>query len=153
MPLEPGTPAPKFTGQTQTGETISLDDFAGKNVVLYFYPRDDTPGCTTESCAFRDNHSAFTEKNAVIIGCSADSVASHEKFAGKYSLPFELLADVDRQTIEAYGVWVEKNMYGNITLGLVRSAFVFDKEGKLTHAQRNLRAKDYTSRLLSILAP
>ena len=83
MALEPGTPAPKFTGQTQTGETISLDDFAGKNVVLYFYPRDDTPGCTTESCAFRDNHSAFTDKNAVIIGCSADSVASHEKFANK----------------------------------------------------------------------
>ena len=151
MALEPGTPAPKFTGQTQTGETISLDDFAGKNVVLYFYPRDDTPGCTTESCAFRDNHSAFTDKNAVIIGCSADSVASHEKFANKYSLPFELLADVDRQTIEAYGFWVEKNMYGKKRMGIQRATFVIGPDGNIKAVFPKVKPAEHAEEVLAVL--
>ena len=118
--LEVGTKAPDFTLQDQRGEAVSLSDFLRKKVVLYFYPKDNTPGCTRQACAFGANYAGFQSLNAVVIGVSKDSVASHVKFAEKYNLPFILLADPERKAIEAYGVWQEKKLYGKTTMGVVR---------------------------------
>ena len=125
-----GQKAPEFTLQTNGSNSISLSDYRGKNaVVLYFYPKDDTPGCTKEACSFRDTQSEFGKLDTVVLGVSADSVRSHEKFAEKFHLPFPLLADEDKSVNQAYGVWKEKSMYGKTYLGTERTTFVIDKEG------------------------
>jgi peroxiredoxin Q/BCP len=126
-----GQPAPAFTLETDTGETVSLTDFTGQNVVLYFYPKDDTPGCTTEACEFRDSMPRFTKDTTVILGISPDSVTSHAKFKAKYELPFVLLADTEKVVAEAYGVWKEKSMYGRKYMGVERTTFLIDGKGVL----------------------
>ena len=126
-----GDKAPDFTATTDAGETVELKDFRGKKVVLYFYPKDNTPGCTQEACDFRDSITKFRRKGAVVLGVSPDSVKSHEKFKAKFDLPFPLLADEDHAIAEAYGVWQEKSMYGRKYMGIVRSTFVIDEKGKI----------------------
>ena len=127
--LEVGMKAPDFTLLDKRGNSVSLSDFLGKKVVLYFYPKDSTPGCTRQACAFAQNHSNFEEKNVVVIGISKDSVASHLKFAEKYELPFVLLSDPELQAIQAYGVWQEKKLYGKVSMGVVRSTYLIDEQG------------------------
>ena len=127
--LEVGMKAPDFTLLDKRGNSVSLSDFLGKKVVLYFYPKDSTPGCTRQACAFAQNHSNFEDKNVVVIGISKDSVASHFKFAEKYELPFVLLSDPELQAIQAYGVWQEKKLYGKVSMGVVRSTYLIDEQG------------------------
>lgn len=127
--LEIGMKAPEFTLPDQNGKEISLSDFLGKKVVLYFYPKDNTPGCTRQACAFGTEYEGFKEKNVVVIGISKDSVASHRNFAEKYALPFILLSDPERVAIEAYGVWQEKKNYGKVSMGVVRTTFLIDETG------------------------
>lgn len=127
--LEVGTKAPAFTLPDQDGNLVSLSDFAGKKVVLYFYPRDNTPGCTRQAVAFATAWEALQRHNAVVIGISKDSVASHQKFATKNNLPFVLLSDPERAAIEAYGVWQEKKLYGKVSMGVVRSTYIIDEQG------------------------
>ncbi|WP_010199592.1 MULTISPECIES: peroxiredoxin [unclassified Psychrobacter] len=137
-------------------DDIDLKDLVAhtdKGLILYFYPKDSTPGCTTQATEFTARLSEFDDLGYDIVGVSRDSVESHEKFIAKYDLQIPLISDSDEKLCQYFEVIKEKNMYGKVTLGLVRSAFVFDKDGNLTHAQRNLRAKDYTERLLTILAP
>ncbi len=133
--LQVGDSAPNFTAAADSGETVSLSDFRGKRVILYFYPKDDTPGCTTQACGFRDNYPVIEEKNAVVLGVSPDSAQSHQKFKTKFNLPFTLLVDEDHAIAEAYGVWVEKSMYGKQYMGIERSHFVIDEEGRIIEAQ------------------
>lgn len=127
--LKVGDKAPLFTLKDRTGEDVSLSDFWGKKVVIYFYPKDNTPGCTRQACAFAEHFAAFKEKNVSVIGISKDSVSSHLKFADKYSLPFILLSDPDRTVIEAYGAWQEKKLYGKLSMGVVRMTFIIDENG------------------------
>ena len=127
--LEVGMNAPDFTLPDKQGNSISLSDFLGKKVVLYFYPKDSTPGCTRQACAFAGAYSAFREMEVVVIGVSKDSTASHQKFAQKYDLPFILLSDPDLQAIQAYDVWQEKKLYGKVSMGVVRSTFIIDENG------------------------
>ncbi len=139
MSISIGQPAPEFTALSDAGVPVRLSDFRGQRVILYFYPKDDTPGCTTQSCDFRDQHPAFTEKNAVILGVSPDGIASHQQFKAKYQLPFVLLADTDHAIAEAYGVWVEKQMYGRQFMGIDRSHFVIDEHGVVIAAERGVK--------------
>ncbi len=127
--LKAGTKAPNFTLQDQRGDLVSLSDFEGKKVILYFYSKDNTPGCTRQACAFARNYGEFQKENAVVIGVSKDSVASHLRFAEKYGLPFILLADPELQAIRAYGVWQEKKLYGKVSMGVVRSTYLINEEG------------------------
>ena len=127
--LEVGMKAPDFTLLDKRGNSVSLSDFLGKKVVLYFYPKDSTPGCTRQACAFAQNHSNFEDKNVVVIGVRKDSVASHLKFAEKYELPFVLLSDPELVAIQAYGVWQEKKLYGKVSMGVVRSTYLIDEQG------------------------
>ncbi len=129
--LEIGMKAPDFTLKDKDGRDVSLSDFRGKKVVLYFYPKDNTPGCTRQACAFATLYKEFEKKGVAVIGVSKDSVASHVKFAEKYNLPFILLSDPDRIAIEAYGVWQEKKLYGKVSMGVVRTTFVIDEEGNI----------------------
>lgn len=124
-----GSQAPDFTLQDKDGKTVSLSDFRGKKVVLYFYPKDNTPGCTRQACAFAGTYGAFRQRGVEVIGISRDSVASHGKFAEKYSLPFVLLSDPELTAICAYGVWQEKKLYGKVSMGVVRTTFVIDENG------------------------
>lgn len=126
-----GMKAPNFTLLDQNNKKVSLSDFIGKKVVVYFYPKDHTPGCTTQACAFRDAYDGFKEKDIVVIGISKDDVESHQKFIKDYNLPFILLADPELEAINAYDVWKQKNMYGKITMGVARSTFVIDEEGNI----------------------
>ena len=126
--LEVGMKAPDFTLPDKEGKLVSLSDFAGKKVVLYFYPRDNTPGCTRQACAFGGAYERFKKENTVVIGVSKDSVASHQKFAEKYALPFVLLSDPELTAIQAYGVWQEKKNYGKVSMGVVRTTFVIDEQ-------------------------
>ena len=128
--LKEGDKAPDFSSKDQNGKDISLSDFAGKRVVLYFYPKDDTPGCTKEACSFRDADDIFREKGITVLGVSTDSEKSHQKFISKYQLPFDLLADVDKKIVEDYGVWGEKSMYGRKYMGTFRKTFLID-DGKI----------------------
>lgn len=130
--LEAGTKAPDFTLKETKGTVVSLSDFKGKNVVLYFYPKDMTPGCTTEACDFRDQNSRFEKLNTVVLGISPDPIEKHQKFAEKHTLPFTLLSDPDHQIAETYGSWQLKNMFGKKAMGIVRSTFVIDKEGTIS---------------------
>ena len=127
--LTVGEKAPEFTLQDKDGNTVSLSDFAGKKVVVYFYPKDNTPGCTRQACAFAKAYDAFAQKNVVVIGISKDSVASHQKFAQKYELPFILVSDPELQAIQGFGVWQEKKNYSKVSMGVVRSTFILNEEG------------------------
>ena len=127
--LEIGMKAPDFTLSDKDGNAVSLSDFLGKKVVLYFYPKDNTPGCSRQACAFAAAYESFRARNVAVIGISKDSVASHQKFAQKYNLPFVLLSDPERQAIEAYGVWQEKKLYGKVSMGVVRTTFLIDELG------------------------
>lgn len=149
--LEVGQKAPDFTLQDQDGNSVSLSDFLGKKVVLYFYPKDDTPGCTKQACGFTELKPAFEEKNAVILGVSKDSVASHRKFANKYKLTFTLLSDPELVVIEGYDVWKEKNMYGKITMGVVRTTYLIDEQGIIVKAIGKVKAEENPGDMLSIL--
>ncbi len=134
-PPQIGSPAPDFALPADTGDTVRLSDFRGKRVILYFYPKDNTSGCTTQACGFRDNYPQIEAQNAVVLGISPDGIASHQKFKTKYDLPFVLLADEDHRVAEAYGVWGEKKMYGKSYFGIIRSHFVIDEDGTIADAQ------------------
>ena len=149
--LETGTKAPQFTLTDQNGNSVSLSDFSGKRVVLYFYPKDSTPGCTRQACAFAENFAAFQAKNAVVIGVSKDSVASHQKFAGKYGLPFILLSDPELQAIQAYGVWREKKLYGKVSMGVVRSTYLIDEQGVIEKVMPKVKPDTNAGELLAYL--
>lgn len=151
MVVQVGKKAPVFTLQNQHGERISLEDFKGKNVVLYFYPKDMTPGCTTQACDFRDSYKDFSDQNTVILGVSPDPIERHETFVDKYDLPFHLLADEDHELAEKYGVWQLKKTFGNEYYGIVRSTFIIDTEGELVHEMRNVRVKGHVERALSYI--
>ena len=146
-----GTSAPDFTTTTDTGAQVSLADYRGKRVVLYFYPKDDTPGCTTQSCGFRDAYPAIEEKNAVVLGVSPDGQKSHAKFRSKFNLPFTLLVDEDHAIAEAYGVWAEKSMYGKQYMGIERSHFVIDEQGVIVDAQVKVSPQDSVERAIAAL--
>lgn len=147
-----GTPAPDFTLPDQNGTPHSLHDYRGKKVILYFYPRDNTPGCTKQACGFAELLPQFAEKGAVVLGVSKDSVASHKKFEEKYGLPFPLLADPGRTVIEAYGVWQEKKNYGKVSMGVVRTTYLIDEEGIVRRAEENVKAAENPRRMLEALA-
>ncbi len=149
--IEPGEPAPDFTLPDQDGRPLALRDLRGRRVVLYFYPKDDTPGCTKQACGLRDEYSAFEERGAVILGVSPDSEASHEKFKTKYELPFTLLADPDHKVAEAYGAWGEKKMYGKTSQGIIRSTFVIDAEGKIAKVMPGVKPEGHAERVLAAL--
>jgi len=140
--LKAGDKAPEFDTMNDQGEPVKLSDLKGKNVVLYFYPKDNTPGCTQQACAFRDSYPDFGVKNTVVFGVSPDSAKSHQSFRSKFELPFPLLIDKDHAIAEAYGVWREKSMYGRKYMGILRSHFVIDEEGKIVDARYNVRAPD-----------
>jgi peroxiredoxin Q/BCP len=145
---EIGKKAPAFTMPTDGGGKISLKDLKGQKVVLYFYPKDDTPGCTKEACGFRDALPDFTKVDAVIIGVSKDTVAKHDKFKDKYDLPFTLASDEDGKVCEAYGTWVEKNMYGRKYMGIERSTFLIDEQGVLRGEWRKVKVKGHVEEVL-----
>lgn len=149
--LEVGQKAPDFTLQDQDGKSVSLSDFLGKKVILYFYPKDDTPGCTKQACGFTELKPSFEEKGAVILGVSKDTVASHRKFADKYSLNFTLLADPELIAIQGYDVWQEKNMYGKISMGIVRTTYLIDEQGIIVKAIGKVKAEDNPADMLSAL--
>lgn len=140
--LSVGASAPDFTATTDTGATVSLADFRGRKIILYFYPKDDTSGCTTQACGFRDSYPLIEEKNAVVIGVSPDGVRSHQKFKTKYDLPFTLLVDEDHAIAEAYGVWGEKSMMGKTYMGVIRSHFVIDEQGRIAQAEYKVSPAD-----------
>ena len=149
--LEIGTKAPEFTLPDKDGNSVSLSDFAGKKVVLYFYPRDNTPGCTRQACAFAGAYEEFKKNNAVVIGVSKDSVASHQKFAEKHSLPFILLSDPELTAIQAYGVWQEKKLYGKVSMGVVRSTFVIDENGMIEKVMPKVKPDTNAAEILASL--
>ena len=149
--IEKGMKAPDFTLEDKDGNKISLSDFLGKKVVVYFYPKDNTPGCTRQACAFAGAYKSFEEKGVVVIGISRDSVASHQKFAQKYNLPFVLLSDPDRVAIEAYGVWQEKKLYGKVSFGIVRTTFVVDEEGKIERVMPKVKPDTNAEEILALL--
>ena len=152
MPVQEGKPAPAFTLEDANGKKVSLADFAGKNVILYFYPKDDTPGCTKEACGFRDDWKDLQKENAVVLGVSADSGASHQKFAAKYKLPFPLLSDPDRKVMEKYGAYGEKMMYGKKTVGVIRSTVWIGPDGKVKkHWARVPSAEQHPAKVLELL--
>lgn len=127
--LSEGQKAPDFTANDQNGKSISLSDLSGRDVILYFYPKDDTPGCTAEACSFRDNYQSLLKQGFEVLGVSTDDERSHQKFITKYDLPFSLIADTDKKIVQAYGVWVEKNMYGKKYMGVARKTFIIGKSG------------------------
>ncbi len=149
--IEEGKKAPDFKLKNQDGETVSLKDFKGKNVVLYFYPKDNTSGCTKEACNFRDEFPKFKNVDAVIIGVSPDSVASHKKFAEKYDLPFTLLSDEEKNVLEEYGVWQEKSLYGRKYMGVVRTTVVIDANGKIRKIFPKVKVEGHNKEVLDAL--
>jgi peroxiredoxin Q/BCP len=146
-----GKPAPDFELKTDTGETVKLSALKGQPVVLYFYPKDDTPGCTTQACGIRDAYQEFRDRGALVFGISADDEASHQRFKEKYELPFTLLADTDKQAIEAYDVWKERSMYGKTFMGIERSTFVVDKDGNLAKELRKVKPAEHADQVLKVL--
>lgn len=149
--LEKGMKAPDFTLFDKDGNAVSLSDLTGKKVVLYFYPRDNTPGCTRQACAFAGAYEGFKQKNAAVIGISRDSVASHQRFAEKYGLPFILLSDPERQAIEAYGVWQEKKNYGKVSFGVVRTTFIIDENGIIEKVMPKVKPDTNAAEILEYL--
>jgi peroxiredoxin Q/BCP len=150
--LEEGIIAPDFTLESDGGGQVSLSDYRGRHVVLYFYPKDDTPGCTTEACNFRDDYSDLVAAGAVVLGVSPDSVKSHDKFKVKYELPFALLSDPDHEVAEKYGAWGEKKMYGKVYMGIIRSTFVIDPEGKIIKVFPKVKPANHSQEVLAVLA-
>lgn len=150
--LQTGAKAPDFTLNDQNGNPVSLSDFAGKRVVLYFYPRDNTPGCTRQACAFAKDYEGFKEKDVVVIGISKDSAASHLKFAQKYELPFILLSDPELQAIQAYGVWQEKKLYGKTSMGVVRTTFLIDAQGCIEKIMPKVKPDTNAAEVLAYLS-
>jgi thioredoxin-dependent peroxiredoxin len=149
--VEEGSPAPDVELASDSGETLRLSDLRGRPVVLYFYPKDDTPGCTTEACEFRDAYDLFRERGAEVIGVSPDDEESHRRFKGKHALPFTLLADPEHTAAEAYGVWVEKRMYGRTYMGVQRSTFVIDADGRVARAMRGIKPAGHAAKVLEAL--
>ena len=149
--LEVGALAPDFTLNDQNGNAVSLSDFRGKKIVVYFYPKDNTPGCTRQACAFAQNFEGFRSLDVPVIGISKDSVASHLKFAQKYELPFILLADPERAAIEPFGVWQEKKLYGKVSMGVVRSTFIIDEEGRVEKVMPKVKPDTNAAEILEYL--
>jgi peroxiredoxin Q/BCP len=149
--IEEGKAAPDFELTSDSGEKVKLSDFRGKPVVLYFYPKDDTPGCTTQACGFRDAYTEFEQRGAVVLGVSPDDEASHVKFRDKYVLPFSLLADTDHAVSEQYGVWVEKNNYGKKSMGVERSTFLIDSDGNVAKLMRRVKPDTHAADVLAAL--
>ena len=149
--LEAGTKAPEFALPDKDGNIVSLSDFAGRKVVLYFYPKDNTPGCTRQACAFAGAYEEFKRINAVVIGVSKDSVASHQKFAEKHGLPFILLSDPELTAIQAYGVWQEKKLYGKVSMGVVRSTFLIDENGMIEKVMPKVKPDTNAAEILAYL--
>ena len=149
--LEIGMKAPEFTLLDKDGKTVGLSDFLGKKVVLYFYPKDNTPGCTRQACAFAAAYEGFKAKDVVVIGVSRDSVASHQKFAQKYDLPFILLSDPELKAIQVYGVWQEKKLYGKVSYGVVRTTFIIDEQGNIEKIMPKVKPDTNAAEILSYL--
>jgi thioredoxin-dependent peroxiredoxin len=149
--MKVGQKAPDFTAKDDSGKTVKLSELKGKKVVLYFYPKDDTPGCTKEACNFRDEFAAIRKLGAVVLGVSPDSPESHQKFKKKYDLNFPLLADTDRKVIEAYDVWKEKSMYGRKYMGVERTTFIIGADGKITHIFPKVKVADHSDDVLAAL--
>ena len=149
MKFKIGDKAPAFEAVDQDGKTIKLEDFKGTNLILYFYPKDNTPGCTAESCDLRDNYQMWLDKGYKVVGVSPDSEKSHQKFIAKYNLPFPLIADTDKSIIKSYGAWGLKKMYGKEYEGLLRTTFVIDGEGTITNIFEKVKTKEHTAQILS----
>lgn len=150
--LKAGDKAPNFEGLNQNGEKVSLDDFAGKKLILYFYPKDNTPGCTAESCNLNENYDSWLEKGYEVVGVSPDSVESHKKFADKFNLQFNLVADTEKEILQKYGAWGEKNMYGKKYMGVLRTTFVIDENGVIQEVFEKVKTKDHTNQILKTLS-
>ena len=148
MSLKIGDTAPLFDGKDQNGNSLKLLDFKGKKVVLYFYPKDDTPGCTAQACNLRDNYQSFKKANYEVIGVSGDDEKSHLKFSKKFDLPFPLLADPEKKVNELYGVWKEKSMYGKTYMGTVRTTFIIDEQGKISDIIDKIKTDDHTNQII-----
>ncbi|ERJ58549.1 thioredoxin-dependent thiol peroxidase [Sphingobacterium paucimobilis] len=148
--LKIGDQAPAIQAKNQNGEIVNLSDFSGKKIILYFYPKDNTPGCTTEACNFRDNYQSLLSKGFEVLGVSIDSEQSHQKFISKFELPFNLLADEDQKIVNDYGVWVEKNMYGKKYMGTARTTFVIDEKGKIEHIIKKVDNKNASQQILDL---
>jgi len=148
--LQKGDKAPDFTGKDQQGKVVSLDDFKGKKLVLYFYPKDDTPGCTKEACNLRDNYADLLDKGFALLGVSPDTEDSHQKFISKYELPFPLLSDPELKIIKAFGAWGEKNMYGRKYEGLLRTTFIINEEGIIEKVIRKVKTDDHANQILKL---
>lgn len=151
QPLKVGDPAPEFALQDTKGNPVSLASLADKPFVLFFYPRDNTPGCTTEACSFRDNYSRFVEAGFAVLGASTDNIRSHQKFSEKFSLPFPLLADVESTLAKAFGIWGEKKFMGRTSMGVKRSTFVVDGEARITHVFTKVKPETHVAELLKAL--
>jgi len=151
LQLQEGDKAPNFSAETNGGGSVKLADYKGKNVILYFYPKDDTPGCTKEACAFRDHFAAFKQKGAVVLGVSVDPVKAHDKFVEKYKLPFTLLADVDKKIVEAYGVWGQKVFMGRKYLGVHRVTFLIGPDGKIKKIWPKVKPDEHAAEVLATL--
>ncbi|MFD2247236.1 thioredoxin-dependent thiol peroxidase [Pontibacter ruber] len=149
MELKAGDKAPEFEGKDQNGHTVRLSDYAGKKVILYFYPKDNTSGCTAQACNLRDNYSDLLKDGYEVIGVSIDSEKSHQNFIGKYNLPFTLIADTDKKIVEQYGVWQEKSMYGRKYMGTMRYTFVIDENGMIQDIITKVKTADHTNQILS----
>ncbi|MBL8909142.1 MAG: thioredoxin-dependent thiol peroxidase [Archangium sp.] len=149
--IEEGKKAPAFSLKNQNGETVKLSDFSGKNVVVYFYPKDDTPGCTTEACDFRDQHKVLEKAGAVVLGISPDDEKKHARFAGKYGLPFTLLADTDHAVAEKYGAWGEKSLYGRKFMGIIRSTWLVGKDGKVAKVWPKVKVAGHVDDVLEAI--
>jgi peroxiredoxin Q/BCP len=150
--LKIGDKAPEFKAKDQNGNTISLDQFKGKKVVLYFYPKDNTPGCTAEACNLRDNYQEFLDRDYVVIGVSADSEKSHQGFIGKYDLPFPLVSDPDKEVIKKYGAWGKKSMYGKLFEGIIRMTFIISEEGFIEEIFNKVKTKDHSRQIFETLS-
>jgi len=146
--LQIGDKAPAFSGVNQKGKKVSLADYSGKKLVLYFYPKDDTPGCTAQACNLTENHRALQKQGYAVLGVSPDTEKKHLKFIEKYNLTFDLLADTEKETIQAYGVWVEKSMYGKQYMGVARTTFIIDEEGNISDIIEKVKTKDHTAQIL-----
>jgi peroxiredoxin Q/BCP len=148
--LKAGMKAPWFEGIDQNGNVVKMSDFTGKKIILYFYPKDDTPGCTAEACNLRDNYDPLLEKGFAVVGVSMDSEKSHKKFAQKYSLPFPLIADISKKLLDDYGVWGNKLIFGKSSLGIIRTTFVIDEQGIIEHVLEKIETKNHTSQILNL---
>jgi peroxiredoxin Q/BCP len=148
MALQVGDKAPNFKGVDEAGNAIALEDFKGKNLVMYFYPKDNTPGCTAQACNLRDNYEALKEAGYEVVGISSDNEKSHQKFIEKQNLPFRLIADVDKSIHEQFGTWVEKSMYGRKYMGTARTTFVIDEKGVISEIIEKVKTKDHTAQIL-----